>query len=221
MQIVRRKSSRQGSGVFGLILLRKPMQKEEEKEEKRPVAGPAVPEASSETQKKKKKKRNKKKKDAGPNSSQPAEEEEDDDFDEDKFKALPIHQFFEAQKLRLNYDRKKGRHVVAVAPFQTGDLVFESAPYSAVVVDSMHDQVCHRCFGTAEILYVCGGCKYARFCSTQCMNQFSKTHVLECKTLSRLGELKLESETAPIRMLVCSNLIDAPYCMRLLNLVPS
>ena len=49
---------------------------------------------------------------------------------------------------------------------------------------------------------MCGGCNYARFCSTQCINAAKPVHGLECKTLSRFHELKLSGESTPIRLLV-------------------
>ena len=52
----------------------------------------------------------------------------------------------------------------------------------------MVDQLCHQCFGRADknnLLYMCGACKFARYCSTSCMNAATPIHSLECRAISR------------------------------------
>ncbi len=130
------------------------------------------------------------------------------------FDDLSIHEFFRGTACKLAYSEKKGRHVVATRAIKAGEVVLETPPYAAVASDSFVEKVCHRCFkrpetesggggsgsgGSSPVLYVCAGCKHARFCSTACMNAFKAIHEMECKSLSKFEELEIEGDTTALR----------------------
>ena len=48
-----------------------------------------------------------------------------------------MHEFFGKQNLKLVYEKKKGRHVLADTNFKKGDLVLESPPYAAGFHDTL------------------------------------------------------------------------------------
>jgi hypothetical protein len=118
-----------------------------------------------------------------------------------EFGRLSMHKFF-TDPIKLAYNKKKGRHVLASQPIPAGTTIFTIAPYVGVVLDAVVDKICHRCFSNPTVLYKCNKCDFARFCSTSCMNAMSRVHNLECSALAKFSGMNFEGETAAIRMII-------------------
>jgi hypothetical protein len=118
--------------------------------------------------------------------------------------ALHIMPFFRAahSKVDLTWTEAKGRHVMAKSSVEAGSVLCQSTPCAAVISTTYSEFRCHRCFLPAETLYLCGGCKFARFCSPVCMTAARQLHHYECTTLARCDELHMAGDDTPIRLLI-------------------
>ena len=100
------------------------------------------------------------------------------------FKALSINEAFNGP-LAFACNELKGRHVVANCDIPAGIVILDQEPYSAVVKDAFVENICHKCFMKCNFTFVCADCKFARYCSQNCMKVARKEHGLECKTLKK------------------------------------
>jgi hypothetical protein len=118
--------------------------------------------------------------------------------------ALHIMPFFRAaqSKVDLTWTEAQGRHVVAKSTVEAGSVLCQSTPCAAVISTMYSEFRCHRCFLPAETLYLCGSCKFARFCSPACMTAARQLHHYECATLARCDELHMADDDTPIRLLI-------------------
>jgi hypothetical protein len=102
--------------------------------------------------------------------------------------------------VRFDVSKSHGRRLLASQDIKAGTVILQSEAVAAVVPDTYVDSVCHKCFSeSAETLYVCSGCMFARFCSVQCMNHAKVEHAFECAALGRLqAELKDQEDDTPL-----------------------
>eukprot|EP00455_Lapot_gusevi_P043851 TRINITY_DN539_c0_g2_i1.p1 TRINITY_DN539_c0_g2~~TRINITY_DN539_c0_g2_i1.p1 ORF type:complete len:608 (+),score=225.18 TRINITY_DN539_c0_g2_i1:57-1826(+) len=164
---------------------------------------PALQQSSALSKSKKKKQKAKQKKQAQAAQAEEAKKAEVDA--RSALRGLTINSWlnqFAQRKVDLTWTPTHGRHAIAKADIAAGEIMCNSHPSACVVSTQYLELICHRCFKNADTLYVCSGCHFARFCSTQCLNAARATHHYECKTLSRFDELKLEGDTSPVRVMI-------------------
>jgi hypothetical protein len=106
-----------------------------------------------------------------------------------------------------------GRAVVAKRALAPGELALAAEAYAVVVSDSTVTSHCHHCFERIERkALLCGGCRFARFCGTECMEAEDLTHHLECSALGRLGAA--EEATRLLLAILCRAVEEEQQCER-------
>lgn len=64
-----------------------------------------------------------------------------------------------------------------------GQLLFKVDPYQALVMYRFLTQKCSFCFGSEKKLFVCGRCKFPRYCGAECQVRKFKLNAV----FSRIG----------------------------------
>ncbi|KAM4527422.1 histone-lysine N-methyltransferase SMYD1a [Odontesthes bonariensis] len=95
----------------------------------------------------------------------------------------------------------KGRGLRAAKEFNTGEVIFAEASYSAVVFDSLATQVCHSCFRRQAKLHRCAQCRFAHYCDRTCQTACWDEHKQECGAIKKMGKAPSENIRLAARVL--------------------
>lgn len=102
----------------------------------------------------------------------------------------------------LKMNQSHGRFLFAQNSMKPGTLVLSSDSYCYVIDDSVAGSLCHRCFGNLVQDYLCGGCRFTRFCSVQCHKEWMALHEFECSFLKIIMDNSGGEDTKAIRLLL-------------------
>ncbi|XP_023290633.1 SET and MYND domain-containing protein 4 [Orussus abietinus] len=103
--------------------------------------------------------------------------------------------------VRIVFNERYGRHLVATKQFKPGDVVTVEDPYAYIVYTEKHYTHCHHCLSRSYNLISCPQCPIAQYCSEECRKAAWKTvHRTECPITALLSNL-LNVDKDKMRML--------------------
>ncbi|KAK5640019.1 hypothetical protein RI129_010830 [Pyrocoelia pectoralis] len=93
---------------------------------------------------------------------------------------------FAASTIRLNYDKVRGRHVVAKQKLEVGDILFVEKPFVfAPIFNEKKELSVTRCYNCLKLIYSsipCQECIKCIFCNEECRdNSWKEFHQWECR----------------------------------------
>ncbi|XP_076332160.1 protein-lysine N-methyltransferase SMYD4-like [Tachypleus tridentatus] len=87
----------------------------------------------------------------------------------------------------VQYNKDKGRYVVANRTLHVGDTIFVEAPYASVLLPNFYTTNCHHCYDKLVTAVPCHRCSQVRYCSEHCCKEsWVKYHKWECGILDLL-----------------------------------
>lgn len=94
-----------------------------------------------------------------------------------------------SSSIKLQYDKKKGRHFVAAKDIKPGDILIVEEPYCSRMKLGVFDS-CYGCLKPTYDAVPCEHCTEAVYCSEECRGtDWDKFHSIECKIIQDLEAL--------------------------------
>ncbi|TRY75163.1 hypothetical protein TCAL_01669, partial [Tigriopus californicus] len=84
-------------------------------------------------------------------------------------------------RIRVEFDPNLGRHVVAAADLQVGDLLLQESPYASALYPEQFGSHCQECLHPLKAFIPCRTCSGVAFCSAECAQKGEVYHRVECQ----------------------------------------
>uniref|UniRef100_K3WCK5 MYND-type domain-containing protein n=1 Tax=Globisporangium ultimum (strain ATCC 200006 / CBS 805.95 / DAOM BR144) TaxID=431595 RepID=K3WCK5_GLOUD len=104
----------------------------------------------------------------------------------------PHEQSFESENddcVELWRNPRLGRFAVAKSGIPAGKCALKATAFAVIVKQQLARRRCHWCFKTlTKKAFQCGSCKFALYCSRDCLDADEVLHAFQCRTLEGLHQ---------------------------------
>ncbi|KAF7993687.1 hypothetical protein HCN44_010282 [Aphidius gifuensis] len=96
--------------------------------------------------------------------------------------------------LKMEYNEKFGRHMIATRDIRPGEILGIQKPYASAVIEKIRYTICWNCENQTWSSIPCTHCVDVIYCSTICRDTGNlKHHDIECHILSEMFHLKMDT----------------------------
>ncbi len=87
-----------------------------------------------------------------------------------------------SSNVKIEYNKKKGRHMVATDDVKIGEVLVAESPFASVLLEDFRQSHCYHCFQRVTIVTPCCQCTSVIYCSKECHKEAWDTyHQWECR----------------------------------------